>query len=108
MTEKKQCNKLLKGFKKKWVEALRSGKYKKVTGDLYDEGAYCVLGVAGKIAGYKDEQLQSESDLCWADDRVPALLRDGESDIVNDLIVKNDGNGYWSFKRLANYIEKNL
>lgn len=34
---------------KKWVEALRSGKYKQTTEALHDENGYCCLGVACEL-----------------------------------------------------------
>jgi hypothetical protein len=36
---------------KKWVDTLRSGDYKQGTGQLYDNGYYCCLGVACEISG---------------------------------------------------------
>jgi hypothetical protein len=44
---------LPKDFKKKWVAALRSKKYKQGRAELYDtiEDTYCCLGVAEIVAG---------------------------------------------------------
>jgi hypothetical protein len=35
---------------RKWVEALRSGKYQQTTGALCRDGKYCCLGVACEVA----------------------------------------------------------
>lgn len=35
--------------RKKWVEALRSGKYEQCAGSLHDEVGYCCLGVACEV-----------------------------------------------------------
>src|SRR6476620_9902297 len=45
--------KLPKGFKKKWVDALRSGRFKQGQIYLYDseDSTYCCLGVAEIVAG---------------------------------------------------------
>lgn len=45
----------MKDSAKKWVEALRSGKYKQAKNVLYDEktGGYCCLGVACQL--YNEE-----------------------------------------------------
>ena len=45
--------KLPKRFKNKWINALRSGKYKQGQSDLYNENkdTFCCLGVAGFICG---------------------------------------------------------
>ena len=41
-------------IKKKWVEALRSGKFKQGKGALYKStSGYCCLGVLCKVMGYK-------------------------------------------------------
>jgi hypothetical protein len=41
---------------RKWVEALRSGKYKQAQGQLYLDGAYCCLGVVCELAGLSVSQ----------------------------------------------------
>lgn len=40
----------------KWIEALRSGKYKQTTGKLQDGVGYCCLGVACKVLIFEDLQ----------------------------------------------------
>lgn len=37
--------------RKKWVKALRSGKYEQTTGRLTRDGKYCCLGVACDVSG---------------------------------------------------------
>jgi hypothetical protein len=37
--------------RKKWVKALRSGKYKQTSGRLVRDGKYCCLGVACDVSG---------------------------------------------------------
>ena len=37
--------------RRKWVEALRSGKYKQTSGSLHDDNGFCCLGVACEISG---------------------------------------------------------
>jgi len=118
MEKEQQCNKLPKAFKKKWVEALRSGKYRKTKHTLYENGAYCVLGVAARVAGYKPSELTGEADLVSMDERVPDFLKNPSNPEWSTLIDMNDG-GYCNnkdrskikpmgFKRLADYIERNL
>lgn len=48
-----------KELKAKWIEALRSGKYKQTIGTLCDERGHCCLGVLMEVAG---EQIQRRSD----------------------------------------------
>lgn len=51
-------------LQKKWVEALRSGKYSQTTGKLHDlgEGGYCCLGVACKLLEEPVVKKQYEDD----------------------------------------------
>ena len=101
-------NKLPEDFKKRWVEALRSGEYKQCRGKLHgDDGGHCCLGVADivfdlKVDGYY--LLHGEN--------VPSAIR-GSSDMANRLAAMNDGNieigiEPHSFFQIADYIEKNL
>lgn len=43
-------------MKTKWVEALRSGKYKQTTGLLKDAEGYCCLGVLASINGHEPDE----------------------------------------------------
>lgn len=45
--------KLPKEFAEKWVEALRSGEYKKFQYGYERDGCYCAVGLAYKVNGYK-------------------------------------------------------
>jgi hypothetical protein len=38
-------------IKRKWVEALRSGKYLQCSGDFEREGSFCCLGVLCAVSG---------------------------------------------------------
>lgn len=59
---------LPKAFALKWIEALRSGKYKQGTGELvvledssvydFEKTKFCCLGVASHICGYSIEKLE--------------------------------------------------
>lgn len=97
-----------KRIKKKWVTALRSGKYKQGRGQLYDRatGKYCVLGVLAK---------QLKLPVGRGVTAGPTQTYDALDEIlgyrvVNWLVARNDGRGTRpkSFKWLANCIEKNL
>jgi len=113
---KKEKPKLPKAFKKKWVAALRSGKYKQGIGSLYDanEDTYCCLGVAGKICGidvpnltYWDSKKINKSIIAKG---LPKILIGDNNDLVSKLSNWNDGEGgpKWSFKKIAAYIERYL
>jgi hypothetical protein len=54
---------------KRWVQALRSGKYQQATGVLYDGNGYCCLGVACDVLGIK-------------------FLQDGDGDFYADILCE--------------------
>ncbi len=96
-------------FKAKWIEALRSGKYKQGKGCLKNGDKYCCLGVAAIVAGYK---IRKRDEIARPGETGP-LVR-GSYDALDDfgivnrmpLIVMNDGDT--PFTKIADYIEKNL
>lgn len=106
--------KLPKAFKRKWVAALRSGKYKQGSGLLYNEGRMCCLGVAGRICGISKEALRRRG--------MPADLSDGalkkfptrlRMPRTADCLAKmNDGVldvvRRKTFPQIATWIEKHL
>ena len=81
----------------KWVEALRSGKYRQACGVLRAEsGAFCCLGVLREIRGSWEGLSNNE------------ILTHDE---LLDLVDRNDGSGGYprhSFPEIADYIEGNL
>lgn len=132
----KRLPKMKVKYKKRWLEALRSGEYGQTTGSLTDdEGAFCCLGVLCDIL--KDEiddleinakvplpprdvwelVLKKESLKILGDDI--DLLEDSDSAesllplSVTPLVVRNDGSGFFygspqSFRRIANVIERHM
>ena len=96
-----------KRIKKKWVDALRSGKYKQGQGRLKGvDDTYCCLGVLCKIANipsnYYMGYLPSVSlDRLGLDSTNPIITKDGRT------AAECNDNGM-SFKRIANLIERNL
>lgn len=120
MEEDKQ-QRLSKAFKRKWINALRSGKYiqgdaalkKTTTGDDDFESEkkvtkYCCLGVACVVSGAKIIGSSGYIDgfrSVRGMRKVPKLLH-GSSGIPEKLADLNDqGN---SFEEIALWIEKNL
>ena len=105
-------NKLPKTFKKRWVRALRSGRFIQSTGILADENGSCCLGVAGIICGIKHDVLATgglykdtvELQEMAAKHRIPKVLI--EEGIRGELTEMND-NGT-PFPEIADYIEENL
>ncbi len=111
-------DKLPKGFKKRWLRALRSGKF--IQGEGYlkvsdDDGVikHCCLGVACEIAGaivpYRKHKIALIENERVAKikgiTKVPASLH-GFEDTASQLSTMNDsGDG---FNVIANWIEKNL
>jgi len=106
-----------KSIATKWIKALRSGKYKQGKEALRIEDRFCCLGVLSDLC---DKSGWSESGnykrcsnglhksvLEWS-----GMSTHSDKDIKNNcyeynvfLAVKNDQG--WSFKKIANWIEKN-
>tara|TARA_B100000686_G_scaffold252653_1_gene263412 strand:+ start:2404 stop:2832 length:429 start_codon:yes stop_codon:yes gene_type:complete len=103
-----------KEFFKKWVEALRSGKYKQTTNGLYDqdEGAYCALGVGCMVAGITDPMVLYQgvlpSDLIDYNDLTDLdyeqFFEPIDSDFSERIIGLNDSEEA-SFVEIAQFIE---
>lgn len=45
----------------KWLQALRSGKYKQAQGTLYDGDGHCCLGLAERVCLYEDFNYDEET-----------------------------------------------
>ena len=105
-------------LKQKWIDALRSGKYKQGTGRLKQiingESTFCCLGVLCDVAGL-EWHLRNENiyGIEMPDSRInTAGLGDSPLfEISNEEQIKlwtfNDVRGH-SFAEIANYIEINL
>lgn len=126
MSKKINHPKLPADFKKKWVEALRSGEYKQGSNRLYSyyDNSYCCLGVACRIAGYSEEDVRYDTIVpAHKFPLVPACLHGdtAHGTIVKTLANMNDG---WkkplkpedsqeqvkprTFKQIAAFIERYL
>jgi hypothetical protein len=96
---------------KKWVKALRSGKYKQTQGCLYDGYGYCCLGVACELAKKEGIIEDYDGDMSFPPIAVQNWLElssmDGElpdSYTHGSLIDYNDEGS--SFKKIAQIIER--
>ena len=124
MAKKLRANfKLERNFKRRWVAALRSGKYKQTISHLYDRGGFCCLGVMCALRGAKlDEmdqiglpgELPNFSELFNIDSDHADYFSDGEEawqvpycGKMVRLTVLNDGHRL-SFKKIANIIERSV
>lgn len=112
-------------FKKKWVKALRSGKFKQARHTLGNQDrGYCCLGVACSIAGVTDKQMAGKGMPYSLTKKLQKeLLASGfpktllsNNSTINQLVELND-NGVTdshgrerskTFKGIATWIEKNL
>jgi hypothetical protein len=112
---KKEWAKLKKKVKTKWVNALRSGKYRQGKGHLCEFNSkgrlrHCCLGVLGNIVGVDNESMNGwsmPSDIAWEGIFTKAFKKDSVGNIsFNHLARLNDNKK--SFKYIANWIEKNL
>jgi hypothetical protein len=102
---------MLKGIKKKWLAALRSGKYKQGSGRLKRGPYHCCLGVLCEVADdkyFRDDKSKVDS---LAFSCLPSRLFTANLGIpwrvVEDLWQMND-NELASFDQIADFIEKEL
>ncbi|RUT07287.1 hypothetical protein DSM106972_025480 [Dulcicalothrix desertica PCC 7102] len=102
---------------KQWVEALRSGKYKKDTCQLKTSNGYCCMGVAvvvhpeWKISKKKKHFIDELNKEVGCENEFPPveMLKDFglNIELVRKLIRMNDIE-LLPFKEIADYIEKEL
>jgi hypothetical protein len=106
--------KLPKQFKRKWVAALRSGKFKQAQKSLYNNGGYCCLGVACVIhAGKKIKPANDDPRNGQLPEEVLSVLRTEGNfrfrrEWVGGVLMEMNDHEKWSFKRIAAWIEKTL
>jgi hypothetical protein len=87
-------------LKEKWVDALRSGKYKQTQYRLKDRCGYCCIGVGFLVATGKQPKRM--------DSTAPAAKALGLGDEYwPKLVDMNDFDGK-NFSEIADYIEQNL
>jgi hypothetical protein len=94
-------------WKRKWLKALRSGKYEQAKGSLKKDGGYCCLGVLRDVINPNSRA--GDEYLCKTHSLLVGLPHEGSSNEVGtqyDLAAMNDAGK--SFKEIANYIEKRL
>jgi hypothetical protein len=104
--------KLPPAFKQKWIEALRSGKYRQATGTLYQDDnnqtGYCCLGVACRVAEISNDKLRNNDTIPEYFKRVPKVIRGNQDEPLIDKLVSFNDTKRWSFRKIATWIEKNL
>ena len=103
-------------IKQKWLDALRSGKYKQSYGYLYNpnkEGiypvGYCCFGVLCEVTNIeKDDKNEAYIfDGMKMYSRVPTGFCDLNQLDICDLMSMNDSRNH-NFKSIANFIEVNI
>jgi hypothetical protein len=108
-------------IKQRWVEALRSGKYKQGTGRLRDQNAdgddeFCCLGVLGDLYDRNRWSHGTEYRVSPEDCRVGTVIAVLPSDVIGDIgltgaqqdqLAEMNDHGS-SFEEIARWIEENL
>ena len=100
-------------MKKKWVEALRSGKYVQGSGSLryttYSGAKHCCLGVLCEITGYKNSEAYDRfHEVGLNDDSIQTLWRMNDTAQIEELPLPLANRTKYSFNQIADWIEENL
>ena len=100
-------------LKKKWLEALKSGRYKQGQGMLRAEDKYCCLGVLCDLIDPKQWVVKGEQNWFFFDgDRfslsVQVQFDTGIQTEEMQTLVKMNDSYLAGFKEIARWIEKNL
>ena len=109
---------MIPAIKKRWIEALRSGKYKQADGRLHDGKKFCCLGVLYDVEFDGDWILIDDAD-AWSvlsdymiednSSHLSDTFREGcgiSEDTQSTLITMNDEGK--SFEAIATWIEAEL
>ena len=88
-------------IKRKWVEALRSGKYEQCKGHLRQNDAFCCIGVLGAIQHINFESLRLDTS------RLPKHYGAG-LEISKQMQLASMNDEGTSFVKIADYIEEHL
>jgi len=106
-----------KSWAKKWVKALRSGKYEQTAYHLKDQYGYCCLGVLCTLTEYKNnytkmistDEYKNTTQNNTLPDKVKELvgMKNVIGSIHDDVALTSMNDSGKSFKWIANYIEKN-
>jgi hypothetical protein len=126
--KKKETLKLPIDFKKKWLKALRSGEFIQTIDHLATKDTecrinveeqeaknkgwgYCVLGVAAKIAGHSDSELNKAGGELLNSFNVPDILKqniEGSNHSIASKLISMNDDSEKTFPKIADWIEKNL
>jgi hypothetical protein len=100
--------KLSEGFKRKWTEALRGGKYNEGSGLMYnpEDKSYDAIGVAYRVAGVPNKNISKRSFPSGKQYRFLPLPLYQNPDFIAKIADFSDRG--MSFKWIASYIERNL
>lgn len=102
-----------KEWKEKWIDALRSGKYKQGQFLLRNMNKYCCLGVLCDIhpdVKFTGNRAKHSKDLFYTDGGLSSTFREKMEltlDECRELVRMNDRKGN-SFMEIADFIEENL
>lgn len=96
---------------RKWVKALRSGKYQQIRGRLYDGTGYCCLGVACDVLGLKPKmgtcgyEFAGRSGILEDGPRRALGLRDTMGEFDESALTEMNDDGK-DFREIAKVINK--
>lgn len=103
-----------RNWKKRWVEALRSGQYKQTREELTNGTAFCCLGVLCNLEALDEGETWDIVDRCYTYKlscyNLPTSLRlkAGLTRLQEDILTDLNDKALVDFTEIADYIEDNL
>jgi hypothetical protein len=101
-------------IKRKWVEALRSGKYAQAQGVVREENSFCCLGVLCDVGGATWTKDKFGYVAAYAGDECCTGSPDALDDAVGlqiaqrHILMRMNDTEHASFSKIADYIEEHL
>jgi len=90
---------------KAWIKALRSGEYKQGRRELLFKGAFCCLGVYGKMCGVGEASLKINSYLYDLTGDISVPTKKFSESALASFNDGNDGYRQHSFTEIADILE---
>jgi len=102
-------------IKRRWIRALRSGRYTQGTGALHDDrsNTYCCLGVLSQIVNKKRPKphytyTHRINNTCDGAELSPKFMKKVGLDVnIMDILIRMNDENRLNFEQIADWLEEN-